>query len=118
MHAIVVFRSSTLTLRLCVKGTMILTHPSPWESGGRMSPHREVVTLAGHLSGMSQEVDCSVTAVRIWLSGRDVFEYSLAIPFDTPPDLPEGSSTLSFAGRTMPIHRNAEPWRTVRAGKG
>ena len=79
-----------------------------------MSPRGEVVTLSGHLSGMSQELDCSVTAVKFWLSGDDSFDYSLVIPFDTPPDLPEGIYKLSFDGRTMPIQRHGEAWLTVR----
>ena len=50
---------------------------------------------------MPQEVDCSVSAVKFWHSGSDLFEYSLVIPFDTPSDLPEGVYNLSFDGRTM-----------------
>ena len=76
-----------------------------------MSPRREVVTLAGHLSGMSHELDCSVTAVKLWHSGDDFFEYTLVIPLDTPSELPEGVYKLSFDGRIMSIqlHRYHEP---------
>jgi len=92
----------------------LLQSSEPRESGGEMSPRREVVTLAGHLSGISQEVDCSVTAVKLWLCGSDSFEYSLVIPFDTPSDLPEGVYKLSFDGRAMPVQRHDEAGLAVR----
>lgn len=75
-----------------------------------MASHRNIVMLAGQLSGMGREAECTVSAVKVSLLGTGVFEYANLGIHDEPKDLPDGQYQIQFAGKTVPVQRHGGAW--------
>jgi hypothetical protein len=77
-----------------------------------MSSIREAVLVSGFLKGKEFEAACTVRAVKVSLMCLDTWEYVSANITQAPADLPDGTYTVSFEGRSMTVKKLAGKWES------
>jgi hypothetical protein len=75
-----------------------------------MNSNRETVMLAGRLSGMGNEAECTVSAVKVSLSRLNTWEYVKCDIHLAPESLPDGQYRVTFEGRTMQVKKQDGDW--------
>jgi hypothetical protein len=76
-----------------------------------MSLKRELVRMPGRLQGMGHDVACTVFAEKVSLPGTDAYdEYDRLFISGAPRDLPDGTYTLTFAGRVFSAQWHIGAW--------
>jgi hypothetical protein len=75
-----------------------------------MTSNRETVMMAGRLSGMGYEAECTVSAIKVSLPQLDTWEYVKCDIHLAPEDLPDGQYRVTFEGRTMQVKRVDRCW--------
>ena len=90
---------------------MAEVHADPEPKAGLMvTSNRETVMLAGRLSGMGREADCTVSAVKVSLPQLNTWEYVKCDIHLAPENLPDGQYRITFEGRTMQVKKQDGDW--------
>jgi hypothetical protein len=72
---------------------------------------RTTITLNGKLQGMGRTEDCLMLATKVSLRGTNQYEYAkLSIHHRAPDDLPDGTYTVTYDGRTSQMRKQGELW--------
>jgi hypothetical protein len=86
-------------------------YAAPGQKAERMmNSNRETVKLAGRLSGMGNEAECTVSALKVSLPRLNTWEYVKCDIHLAPESLPDGQYRVTFEGRTMQVKKQDGDW--------
>jgi len=71
---------------------------------------RTVLILNGELQGMGRNEGCLILATKVSLPGINQYEYAKVSIHRAPADLPDGTYTITYDGRTAQLKKQGEFW--------